>query len=531
LKIALSQINTTVGDIDGNIKKIIYFTEKAKKFNLDLIIFPELATTGYPPEDLLLKPKFIEENIRALSEIIKNTENIAVILGFVDKYSDKIYNAAGLIQNKNLLGVYHKILLPNYGVFDEKRYFEEGKEPKVFEIFDKKIAINICEDIWDENGPGKYQSEQNVDLMINISASPYHKGKCKEREKMLAKRAKKYRTKLFYCNLVGGQDELVFDGASLIFDKNGKLVARAKQFEEDLLIYEEETKCRIERNLDEYEEIYRALVLGIRDYVLKNNFKKVVIGLSGGIDSSLTATIAVDALGRENVIGVFMPSKYNSEQSKIDAETLAKNLDIKFITIPIDSILKTYLISLDKEFIGTRKDITEENLQARIRGNILMALSNKFGYLVLTTGNKSEMACGYATLYGDMAGGFAPLKDVPKTLVYKVAEWRNEKNKVIPENIFTKAPTAELRENQKDEDTLPPYNLLDKILHYYIEEDRSIDEIISFGFDKEIVLKVINMVDSAEYKRRQAPPGIKITHKAFGKDRRMPITNKFRLEK
>lgn len=526
MKIALAQINTTVGDIRGNTKKIIDYIDAARKLNIDLVVFPELAICGYPPEDLLLKNNFIESNLHSLHDVVDKTKNIAVILGFVDKDRDGIYNSAGVIQDKKLIGVYHKILLPNYGVFDEKRYFKEGKEVKVFEISGEKIGINICEDIWG-NDIVKYDREKGAEIIINISASPYHYKKIKERENIISNKARNYNVPIFYCNLVGGQDELVFDGASLIFDKAGNLIGRAKQFEEDLLVYEDGVNCRIEKIPDEEEEIYKALVLGVRDYVFKNNFRKVVIGLSGGIDSSLTATIATDALGRENVVGVFMPSKYTSDQSRIDAETLAHNLGIKFVTIPINSILQTYLIALDKEFAGIKRDIAEENLQARIRGNILMALSNKFGYLVLTTGNKSEISCGYATLYGDMAGGFAPLKDVPKTLVYRVAEWRNEINTVIPEDVFIKAPTAELKENQKDEDTLPPYEILDRILYYYIEKDKSAEELISLGFEREIVLKVVSMVDRAEYKRRQSPPGIKITPKAFGKDRRMPITNKF----
>jgi len=559
LRLACAQINCTVGDLEGNCKKIIEYIQKAEKLGVDIISFPELTITGYPPEDLLLKPKFIKDNLEKLKKLARNVFDIVTVVGFVDRQSKNIYNSVAIIYNREIKGIYHKMFLPNYGVFDEMRYFKQGTTPFVFKFGRVIFGANICEDIWHKDGPTRLQSLSGASLILNISASPYYVGKVKERENIIKNQAKDNSVFIAYTNLVGGQDELVFDGQSLVVDSNGKIIARAEAFKEDLLIVDlnisaiktkltEKTIMIVDKvlslskkppippipkkqikSLEPINEIYQGLILGLKDYVIKNGFQKVVIGLSGGIDSSLVATLAVDALGKDNVIGIFMPSKYNSQQSKIDAELLAKNLGIKFITVPIDSILKVYLITLDEEFIGTEKDITEENLQARIRGNILMAFSNKFGYLVLTTGNKSEMACGYATLYGDMAGGFAPLKDLLKTFVYKIAEWRNKIKSVIPENVFIKAPTAELKENQKDEDILPPYNLLDKILHYYIEEDKSIEEIISSGFDKKIVLKVINMVDKTEYKRRQSPPGIKITHKAFGKDRRMPITNKYRI--
>lgn len=528
MKIAVAQINTIVGDISSNTKKIIENINLARDKNVELVVFPELTITGYPPEDLLLRKKFVLDNLVAVKEIIKSTKNIAVIIGFVNKIKKNIFNAASFIFNKKILSIHHKNLLPNYSVFDEKRYFTEGNTCEVINFMDVKIGINICEDIWHNDGPAQKQIKKGAELIINISASPYYFQKTKDREKILKNLSLKNKIAVIYCNLIGGQDELVFDGESIAFDKTAKEKMRGNKFKEELILLNYEKgniKSSVAKSPTTNEEIYKALVLGTKDYCLKNKFKKVCLGLSGGIDSALTACIAVDALGKENVVGVFMPSKFTSKESFEDASQLAKNLNIKFLTVPITEAFASYKKMLRGVFKNLAEDITEENLQARIRGNILMALSNKFNYLVLTTGNKSEMSVGYATLYGDMAGGFAVIKDVPKTLVYKVSAYRNTLTSVIPERIFTKAPTAELRENQKDSDSLPPYEILDPIIHSYVEEDKSYEEIIKLGFAKEVVKKVIKLIDKSEYKRRQAPPGVKITPKSFGKDRRMPITN------
>ena len=524
VKIALAQLNFTVGDISGNTEKIIFFVKKCEKEKRDFIIFPELSITGYPPEDLILKNKFVEDNLRAIEKIRENVGDIITIVGFINKKEKKLYNSAAIIYKGEIIGIYDKMILPNYGVFDEKRYFEEGENPFVCKIKEINFGVCICEDIWHKDGPVKEQVKKKAEYIFVINASPYHFRKINEREEIIKNLCRENHIKLFYVNCVGGQDEIVFDGQSLIINEEGEILKKGKIFEEEILIFEGE-KEEIEV-IDESEEIYKALITGLRDYVYKNGFKKVIIGLSGGIDSSLVATIATDALGKENVIGVFMPSRFSSKQSYEDAKKLSENLGIEFLVIPIENIFNTYIETLKDIFKGRPFDITEENIQARIRGNLLMALSNKFGYLVLTTGNKSEMSVGYATLYGDMAGGFAVIKDLYKTMVYKIAKWRNSISPVIPESILTKEPTAELRENQKDTDTLPPYEILDRILKEYIEKDKSYEEIIEMGYEKDIVKKVIRMVDKNEYKRRQSPPGIKITPKAFGKDRRMPITNK-----
>lgn len=554
IRIALAQINPVVGDLRGNASKIMEFIRRGEEKGADIIAFPELAITGYPPEDLLLKRGFIRDNLKVLKEIVKKVSNSIVILGFVNAEKERIYNSACVIQKKAIKGIYSKIHLPNYGVFDEKRYFTAGGEINIFEI-GKEIAfgVNICEDIWVEEGPSKIQAKMGAGLIINISASPYHAGKEGERIKMLKKRARDTGAFISYVNLVGGQDELVFDGGSVIISPEGRMLACAKMFEEDLLLHDillekrktkeraikletvpEREKPPLEKRerirMEIEEEIYRALLLGVSDYVKKNGFEKVVLGLSGGIDSALTAVIATDALGRDNVVALSMPSRYSSEETKRDAQKLAENLGIKLITVPIDGIFETYLRTLEVHFGGLPPDITEENLQARIRGNILMAFSNKFGWLVLNTGNKSELSTGYCTLYGDMVGGFGVLKDVPKTMVYRLAEWRNRKEggKLIPETIFTRPPTAELKPDQKDQDTLPPYEVLDVIIKKYVEEDRDFKEIInSTGFNPELVKEVIGRIDRNEYKRRQSPPGVKITHRAFGKDRRVPITNRY----
>lgn len=555
LRIAVAQINCTVGDLEGNSQKIVQYIQLAKGFGVDIISFPELSITGYPPEDLLLKPKFVQDNLGKLKELTKLVNDIVVIVGFVDRQDSDIYNAAAIIYKAKIRGVFRKMFLPNYGVFDEKRYFAQGEELVVFKIGKALLGINICEDIWHKQGPTRQQAKMGAKLIININASPYHAGKVKERQEIAQNQAKSNHVFIAYTNLVGGQDELVFDGQSMFVDNQGKVISRAEAFKEDLIIADlgipvEKTKKtkgiivvtdelplkkkpalhrrEIKTILEPMAEVYQALLLALKDYVTKNGFQKVVIGLSGGIDSSIVATLAVDALGRDNVIGVFMPSRYSSQESEIDAMQLAENLGMKLMKIPIEQIYKIYLMVLEPHFLGEEKDITEENLQARIRGNILMALSNKFGWLVLTTGNKSELSTGYATLYGDMAGGFAVLKDVPKTLVYKLSRYRNSYGVVIPERVLTKEPTAELKPKQKDSDTLPPYETLDPILKDYIEEDKDLNNIISSGFDEKTVLRVLGMVDKSEYKRRQSPPGIKITPKAFGRDRRMPITNKYR---
>jgi NAD+ synthase (glutamine-hydrolysing) len=575
IRVGIAQINSTVGDLSGNTKKIMQSIDQAKSLGVDLLTFPELAITGYPPEDLLLKPQFIKQNRENFNEIKEHSSDIAIVVGFVDSDGD-IYNAAAVLYNKKLVGVYHKFYLPNYGVFDENRYFQAGVDCPVFIIYGIGIGITICEDMWYEAGPAIVQAYAGAKVLVNISASPYHAGKGLFRERMLATRASDSMAIVVHNNLVGGQDELLFDGNSLIINEKGEVIARGKQFEEDFLVADldvesvfrsqlhdprrrketpwvkeklgQATKIevsgeypavarpplpprRVER-LDELAEIYQALVLGTRDYVCKNGFEKVVVGLSGGVDSSLVASIATDALGADNVIGVSMPSRYSSPGSKSDAEALARNLGIQFKVIPVEKAFSSYLETLAEPFRNTQPDITEENIQARIRGNILFALSNKFGWLVLACSNKSETATGYTTLYGDMAGGFIPLKDVPKTLVIELARYKNRQagKEVIPSAVLTKAPSAELRPDQKDIDTLPPYDILDPILKAYVEDDVTIDQIIAMGFDRDIVTKVARMVDGSEYKRRQAAPGIKITPRDFGRDRRLPITNRFREE-
>ena len=573
LRIALAQINTTVGDFDGNVKKILGAVDTARTFKADIVTLPELDICGYPPEDLLFKPQFIEANLQSLQKIVEASSGITVVVGFVDSNGD-IYNAAAVIHDGKLVGTYHKIFLPNYGVFDENRYFRAGKECPVFVINGVGIGINICEDIWYQVGPATVQADAGAEVIINISASPYHTGKGESREKMIAARASDTVAIFAYNNMVGGQDELVFDGHSCIFDEHGNLITRGKQFEEDFIVADldiesvfrarlhdprwrkespilEKTgwhqtktivsltpatntkpllKPRDVVTLDPVAEVYQALVLGTRDYIRKNGFEKVVIGLSGGVDSAIVATIAVDALGKDNVIGISMPSRYSSTGSVTDTKSLVKNLGIKLKTIAIEKPFQAYLDTLAESFTGTKPDSAEENLQARVRGNLLMALSNKFGWLVLTTGNKSEMATGYTTLYGDMAGGFAVIKDVPKTLVYKLTKYRNTLAgyDLIPAPIIDKPPSAELRPDQKDSDSLPPYEVLDLILTAYVEDDKSVDQIVSLGFDKATVQKTAKLVDRSEYKRRQAPPGVKITGRAFGRDRRLPLTNLFK---
>lgn len=584
LRLGLAQMNPTVGDIPGNLAHIKDMIGHARSEHVDLVAFPELAVTGYPPEDLLLKPTFIEHNHKALEELISFAPDLLVMVGFVDRRDD-IYNAAAVLYGGKILGIYRKQYLPNYGVFDENRYFQEGTESPVLEFKGVRIGINICEDIWYPKGPLYTQTlVGDAECIINLSASPFHAGKREVREGMLKTRAADNACYIAYVNMVGGQDELVFDGQSLVIGPEGEIESRGKAFQEDFLVTEIDldhvfrvrlhdprrrkdklsqtsdkplwngdqlvnwtvqdtapppaTSSRTRKALrksplitpmEKLEEIHEALVLGVRDYVRKNQFQDVLIGLSGGIDSALVAAIAVDALGAEQVHGLFMPSMYTSQESYEDVLKLSGNLHIPVETIPIGAPFEHFLQILSPLFQDRGRDTTEENLQSRIRGILMMALSNKFHWLVLTTGNKSEMSVGYQTLYGDMAGGFAVLKDLPKTLVYDLSDYLNERrNGLIPDRIIDKAPTAELRPNQKDADSLPPYEILDPIMEAYVEDDQGFDEIVGNGFDPQTVSKVLRLIDQSEYKRRQSPPGIKLTLRAFGKDWRVPITNRFK---
>jgi len=531
LKIALAQINPTVGDLAKNCAKIITYIKRAKSKAVDIIIFPELALTGYPPEDLLRKKHFVVENKQLLKTIVKASRGLTVVVGFVDIKNNSLYNAAAVIQDGKICDIYHKVILPNYGVFDEKRHFNSGNHLTIYKLGSYSFGVTICEDIWQDGFIGLLKS-YNLDFVVNISASPFHLGKMSQREKVLSKAARALNSFVFYCNLVGGQDEIVFDGTSKVISPKGKLISCAKRFTEDLLIFNfsrnnsyqaKAVKVTLE------QEAFLALSLGLYDYVNKNGFKKVVIGISGGIDSAVVTSLAAKTLGKENVCALIMPSVYTARDTYSDAKKICKNLGIKYKVVKIDNIFNTYLRDLAIHFKGKKANIAEENLQARIRGNILMAFSNKFGYLVLNTGNKSELSCGYCTLYGDMVGGFGVLKDVPKLLVYRLAHYINSisRKKIILESVIKRAPSAELKKNQKDIDTLPDYRLLDPILKLYVEDDLSLEQIVRRGYRKDVARKVITMVDSNEYKRRQAPVGIKITPRAFGKDRRMPITNKF----
>ena len=584
LRIAMVQMNPTVGDLPGNVRRIKGWLHRAKHAKVDLVAFPELAITGYQPEDLLFKPQFVFDNRAALAEVMGVCDGLVAVVGYVgqgeqldhrgvpqlfgsaDRY--ELYNAAALIANRKLIGSYKKWYLPNYGVFDENRYFHPGKRLPLLTVNGTTIGVNICEDIWLPEGPTRKQVSAGAEVIVNINASPFHIGKSRAREQMLATRARENGVFVIYVNAVGGQDELVFDGNSVALDQRGEVIARARPFEEDLLVVDldveavwrrqmalgrkrtlsSRTASTVDRltvaiptartkrsrvisplssQLTESMETYQALVLGVKDYVEKNGFTQVIIGLSGGVDSALTAVIAVDALGAKNVLGIFMPSPYTSLESGEDVAQLVQRLGIGLQVVPITPMLEAYNTSLAASFKGLRHDITEENIQARIRGNILMAFSNKFGHLVLTTGNKSELSVGYSTLYGDMAGGFGVIKDVSKTMVYELANLRNQSGstQIIPKRILDRPPTAELRVDQKDEDTLPPYAILDPILRAYVEDDRSVDEIVDAGFDRATVIRVVALVDRSEFKRRQAPIGIKIAPRALGKDRRMPITN------
>ena len=582
-RLALAQINPTVGDIPGNTAKILDYLERAREAGADLVAFPELATTGYPPEDLLFKKSFLIDNVAAMAKVAAASRGIAVVLGYVnivslerpsEEVGPQVTNAAALCYGGKLVDTYHKIFLPNYGVFDEQRYFQKGSECPVYRIGGVDVGVNICEDIWYPVGPTTVQCQAGAELIVNINASPFHAGKRAFREDMIAQRALENGLTVAYVNTVGGQDELVFDGSSIICNTTGGLVARGPAFQEWLLITDLEfpdaaakpsrttssaeaaavgtakkvTVSEVALNsraplaeqpmsdgMDGPEEVYRALVMGTSDYLRKSGFTKALIGLSGGIDSALTATVAVDALGKDNVVGITMPSRYSSEGSISDSKKLAENLGLDLWEVPIEPAHQAFTDMLAERFKGTEANVAEENVQARVRGNVLMTVSNKFGWIVLTTGNKSEMAMGYATLYGDMAGGFAVLKDVPKTTVYELCRWRNRQGRafgtvddVIPAAIIDKPPSAELRDDQLDADSLPAYEILDPVVEAYVEDDLSYQDMVGQGFDPQVVRQVIAAVDRNEYKRRQAPPGVKITHRAFGKDRRLPIVNRYR---
>src|SRR4051812_19402341 len=563
VRVAACQINSVVGDLDGNLAAILGALEEAEAAGCDIAAFPELAITGDPPEDLVLKPGFITDNLEVLEKLAARTGRCAAIVGFVDAGRD-LYNAAAVCALGSVQGVYHKRLLPNYAVFDEQRYFAPGSDAlSLFRIAGVRVGVSICEDAWSPSGPMAILSEGGAELIVNINASPYYAGRLGERERMLATRAADSSSALVYVNQIGGQDELVFDGASLVFDANGELVARASQFVEERLVVDVNVKpvfrkrlldprgraagdplpevlistesqadsepvpAEIVEPLSPVAEMYEALVLGTRDYVQKNGFTDVVIGMSGGIDSSLVAAIAVDALGADHVHGVSMPSRYSSEGSKDDAVELAEALGIDFRVIPIEPAHTAFLEMLEESFADLPEDLAEENIQARARGVVLMALSNKFGWMVLATGNKSEMATGFSTIYGDMVGSFAVIKDVRKTLVFELCRERNRRSPVIPEVVLTKPPSAELRPGQRDDQSLPPYEELDPILGAYIEDDLTAGELVQAGYDPALVRRVVTLVDRAEYKRRQAPPGVRVTPKAFGKDRRLPITNRY----
>ena len=572
VRVALAQVNTTIGDIAGNVRCIHERIAEARAAGAGIVAFPELCVTGYPPEDLLLRRAFCEASRAAVEGVAGATAGIVAVVGFVDWYHGDAYNAAAVLVDGRWVDTYHKRRLPNYGVFDEERYFAPGHRVPVYRAGDVLFGVSICEDIWYPGLPLDAMALGGAELCVNINASPYHRGRLWSRSRMIATRAADNLIAVAYVNAIGGQDELVFDGGSLVFDAEGQLIARGPQFEEALVVVDvdldevaqrrlHDPRRRVELRerdgnaqvdyvdldfelpgtegallrpvadaLDDEEEVWRALVLGTKDYLGKTGFTKAVIGLSGGIDSSVVAAIAVDAIGAENVAGVSMPSRYSSEHSKDDALDLAERLGIRYLSIPIEPAHRAMLEMVADAFEGADPGTAGENLQARQRGNVLMTLSNKFGWIVLTTGNKSEMATGYATLYGDMAGGYAVLKDVPKTLVYRISEWRNRQpgGAVIPENVLTKPPSAELRPDQFDQDSLPAYEVLDPILEAYVEDDRTFDEIVAMGFDGETVRRVIGMVDRNEYKRRQAAPGVKITPRAFGRDRRLPLASRWR---
>ena len=543
IRVGLAQINPIVGSLATNATKIIDFYNQAVVAGCDVVAFPELSITGYPPEDLVLKDGFVSENQTVLAEISKAVGETVAVVGFVDSEKDtyKIYNAAAVCQNGKIIGVYRKHLLPNYDVFDEQRYFTPGVHNPLFTIKGACVGVTICEDIWNPSGPVSVQASLGAVLNLNINGSPFHAGKIGSRREMLSSRARDGECVVAYVNQVGGQDELVFDGGSMVLAADGTLVASAAQFVEELLICDlvlpksksvpapQQSRGQVAEPLDEDAQIFAALVLGTRDYVRKNGFTDVVIGLSGGVDSALVAAVATQALGSEHVHGVAMPSRYSSEGSISDAELLARSLGIDIQTISIEPAFSAYLKSLEPSFAGRKADLTEENLQSRVRGTTLMALSNKFGWMVLTTGNKSEIAVGYFTLYGDSVGGYAVIKDLFKLKVYEICAYVNQQSShgVIPHSIIQKAPSAELRPDQRDDQSLPPYELLDPILELYVEQDKTAREIIALGHDPALVKRIARLVDMNEYKRRQGAPGVRISTKAFGKDRRLPITNKY----
>lgn len=535
LRIVMGQLNLLVGDIDGNADKLIRAANRARdEIGGDLIVFPELALTGYPPEDLLLRADLLERAEKGLAAIAGAVHGVDVIIGHPHRRGDRLYNAASVVHNGKIIATYLKQLLPNYGVFDEKRYFAPGNNPCVIDIHGVPVGVTICEDVW-QAGPVEQSANAGAGVVVNLNGSPYHVNKIEERIENVAQRARASSVPIIYVNLVGGQDELVFDGESFVVDATGALTQRAAPFEEQLLAVDIDTSVRpmapvagtIEPQLGEIESVYQALVLGVRDYVDKNDFPGVVLGLSGGIDSGLTLAIAVDAIGADRVEAVMMPSRYTADMSLEDARAEAEALGVAYRVISIEPMFEAFFKGLADEFRGLAPGVTEENIQSRIRGVLLMAISNKTGKMVLATGNKSEMAVGYATLYGDMVGGFAAIKDVPKTLVYRLAEYRNQIQAAIPRRVIEREPSAELAADQKDTDTLPPYNLLDAILERYVERDLGPEEIAAAGFDFTTVQKVVRMVDRNEYKRRQAAPGVRITPRAFGRDRRYPITSGF----
>ncbi len=537
IRIALGQIDTTVGDLEGNVAKMAAWAERATGAGAEVVCFPELAVTGYPPEDLVLRPTFVDDNIAALQRLARDTvAGCAVLTGFVDRSDQGLHNAAALLRGGTVDTAYHKVQLPNFGVFDERRYFVPGEAACSVRIGSTALGVSICEDAWHTGAPFDEYAKLGTQVILNINGSPYHQRKSAERLQICRDRALQTGAWIVYVNAVGGQDELVFDGGSMVVSPSGELAHHAAMFEEALLVVDIDggrssapTGARAAWP-EGPQEVYEALVLGLGDYVRKNGFREVVLGLSGGIDSALVAALAADALGPHAVRALAMPSPFSSTESLEDAAEVARRLGIRIDEVHIDEVFASYLATLGNAFRGTDRGIAEENLQARIRGNLLMALSNKFGSLVLATGNKSEYAVGYATLYGDMAGGFAPIKDVPKTLVYELARWRNGQGDLppIPDRVIAKPPSAELRPDQKDTDSLPPYDELDPIVEAYVEDDRAPEEIVAAGADPALVERVIAMIDHSEYKRRQAPPGVKITPKAFGRDRRLPITNRYR---
>ncbi|MGZ0076814.1 NAD+ synthase [Methylomonas sp. YC3] len=531
IKIALAQLNLTVADIQTNTGKILAAAEQAKQRQADLVVFPELCVTGYPPEDLLFRPDFIHQAQQAVAEIAKKIAGITLVIGYPMQQDGRLYNTAMALRDGETLAVYRKQALPNYGVFDEQRYFSAGDQTCLFTVKDSQLALTICEDIWQPGIIAKNRAA-GADIILTLNASPFHAGKMQQREDIICSQIKAEQIPLVYVNQIGGQDELVFDGASFVADRNGDVVFRAAEFAEQLSIVEFiNHEPQISTIADLYQPVvseYKALVLGIQDYVRKNGFQGAILGLSGGIDSALVLALAVDALGADHVEAVLMPSRYTQDMSNQDAILEAEALGVKYHVLPIEPAVTAFNGMLAPLFTGSQKDTTEENIQARCRGVLLMAISNKQGKLLLTTGNKSEMSVGYATLYGDMAGGFAPLKDVSKLLVYQLAEYRNTLSPVIPQRVITRAPSAELAPDQKDEDSLPPYSVLDPILTLYVEQDKSAAEIVAQGFAVADVHRAISLVDRNEYKRRQSPPGIRITPRAFGRDRRYPISSAYR---